>query len=69
MKEEGRVKWFNNAKGYGFIQRDSGEEVFIHHSAITGSGYKSLEEGQAVEFNVTKGPKGWQAVDVVKIES
>jgi CspA family cold shock protein len=69
MKEQGKVKWFDNAKGYGFIQRDSGEDVFVHHSAIEGSGYKSLEEGQAVEFNVTKGPKGWQAVDVVKIES
>jgi cold shock protein len=67
MKEQGKVKWFDNAKGYGFIQRDSGEDVFVHHSAIEGSGYKSLEEGQAVEFNVTKGPKGWQAVDVVKI--
>jgi CspA family cold shock protein len=67
MKEQGIVKWFNNAKGYGFIQRDSGEDVFVHHSAIQESGYKSLEEGQAVEFNVTKGPKGWQAVDVSKI--
>ena len=69
MKEQGTVKWFDNAKGFGFIQRASGEDVFVHHSAIAGSGYKSLEEGQAVEFNVTKGPKGWQAVDVVKIES
>jgi CspA family cold shock protein len=67
MKEQGTVKWFDNAKGFGFIQRVSGEDVFVHHSAIAGSGYKSLEEGQAVEFNVTKGPKGWQAVDVVKI--
>jgi CspA family cold shock protein len=69
MKEQGTVKWFDNAKGFGFIQRGSGEDVFVHHSAIQGSGYKSLEEGQAVEFNVTKGPKGWQAVDVVKIEA
>jgi CspA family cold shock protein len=69
MKEQGKVKWFNNAKGFGFIERTSGEDVFVHHSAIQGSGYKSLEEGQAVEFNVTKGPKGWQAVEVVKIES
>ena len=59
MKEQGTMKWFDNAKGFGFIQRASGEDVFVHH--------KSLEEGQAVEFNVTKGPKGWQAVDVVKI--
>jgi len=49
MKEQGKVKWFDNAKGYGFIQRNSGEDVFVHHSAIEGSGYKSLEEGQAVE--------------------
>ena len=66
MKEKGTVKWFNAAKGYGFIQRDSGEDVFVHHSAIEGSGYKSLEEGQAVEFNVTKGPKGLQASNVRK---
>ena len=66
MKERGTVKWFDNAKGFGFIQRASGEDVFVHRNAITGSGYKSLEEGQAVEFNVTKGPKGWQAVDVAR---
>jgi CspA family cold shock protein len=55
------VKWFNASKGYGFIQRQSGEDVFVHFSAIQGEGYKSLNEGQAVEFEVTQGPKGLQA--------
>ncbi len=63
----GTVKWFNNAKGYGFIARDGGPDVFVHHSAIQGSGYKSLEEGQKVQFEVTKGPKGEQAENVVKL--
>jgi len=67
MKEQGVVKWFNNEKGYGFIRRDSGEDVFVHHSAIQGSGFKSLEEGDQVEFNVTQGPKGYQAQEVVKL--
>lgn len=67
MKEQGTVKWFNNAKGFGFIQRASGEDVFVHHTAIQQEGYKSLEEGQQVEFTVNKGPKGLQAADVVKI--
>jgi CspA family cold shock protein len=67
MKEQGVVKWFNNEKGYGFIRRDSGEDVFVHHSAIQASGFKSLSEGDQVEFNVTKGPKGYQAQEVVKI--
>jgi CspA family cold shock protein len=62
----GTVKWFNNQKGYGFISRESGDDVFVHHTAIQGEGYKSLEEGQAVEFEVTRGPKGDQAVNVVK---
>ena len=65
--EKGTVKWFNNSKGYGFIARSSGDDVFVHHSAIQGAGYKSLEEGQQVEFEVTKGPKGYQAVNVVKL--
>ena len=60
----GTVKWFNAEKGYGFISRDGGSDVFVHYSAITGSGYRSLEEGQAVEFEVTAGPKGDQAQDV-----
>jgi CspA family cold shock protein len=67
MKERGTVKWFNDAKGYGFIQRESGQDVFVHHSSIQQAGFKSLSEGQAVEFTVTKGPKGLQAQDVVKV--
>jgi cold shock protein len=61
VKEQGTVKWFNASKGYGFIQRQSGEDVFVHFSAITMDGYKSLNEGQAVEF---EGPKGLQAENV-----
>jgi CspA family cold shock protein len=66
--ETGTVKWFNNAKGFGFIARDSGGgDVFVHHTAIQGEGYKSLDEGQKVQFEVTKGPKGDQATNVVKL--
>lgn len=65
-REQGTVKWFNNAKGYGFIQRASGDDVFVHHTAIQGEGYKSLNEGEAVEFNVVTGPKGLQAEKVEK---
>jgi CspA family cold shock protein len=61
VREQGTVKWFNAAKGYGFIQRQSGEDVFVHFSAIQSEGYRSLDEGQSVEFEVTKGPKGLQA--------
>ncbi len=64
---EGTVKWFDNKKGYGFIARDEGKDVFVHHSQITGDGFKSLEEGQKVEFDVTQGPKGEQASNVRKI--
>jgi CspA family cold shock protein len=64
-REQGTVKWFNAAKGYGFIQRQSGEDVFVHFSAIQSEGYKSLNEGQAVEFEVKQGPKGLQAENVV----
>lgn len=64
---KGKVKWFNNQKGYGFITPENGADVFVHHTAIQGEGYKSLEEGQAVEFEITKGPKGDQAVNVVKL--
>jgi len=64
---QGVVKWFNNSKGYGFIQPESGEDVFVHHTAIQGEGYKSLEEGQRVEFEIVKGPKGNQAANVVKL--
>ncbi len=64
-KEQGTVKWFNGAKGYGFIERDSGEYVFVHFSAILADGYRSLEEGQRVEFVVTQGDKGPQASEVI----
>ena len=67
VKEQGTVKWFNAAKGFGFIQRQSGEDVFVHFSAIVADGYKSLNEGQAVEFEVTKGPKGLQAANVAAL--
>jgi CspA family cold shock protein len=62
--EQGTVKWFNDAKGYGFISRQSGDDVFVHFSAIQAGGFRSLQEGQAVEFEVTKGPKGLQAENV-----
>ncbi len=64
VKEQGTVKWFNASKGFGFIQRQTGEDVFVHFSAIQMDGYKSLNEGQAVEFEVKKGPKGLQAENV-----
>ena len=60
----GTVKWFNGSKGYGFLAQEGGEDVFVHFSAIEGSGYRNLEEGQKVEFTITKGPKGLQAADV-----
>jgi len=67
MKEQGTVKWFNSAKGYGFIQRESGEDVFVHFSAIIGNGYRTLEEGARVSFEVKTGPKGLQAADVERV--
>lgn len=63
---KGIVKWFDNAKGFGFISREGGSDVFVHHTAILGDGFKSLAEGQQVEFEVTKGPKGDQASNVKK---
>jgi CspA family cold shock protein len=62
--ETGTVKWFNDAKGYGFISRQNGEDVFVHFSAIQAAGFRSLQEGQQVQFDVVKGPKGWQAENV-----
>ncbi len=64
MRITGKVKWFNNAKGYGFIERESGSDVFVHFSAIQGAGFRTLEEGQDVEFEIVDGPKGPQAGNV-----
>jgi CspA family cold shock protein len=68
MAETGTVKWFNNDKGYGFIKRSTGEDVFVHHSAIQASGYRTLNEGEQVEFEVKQGPKGLQAESVRRVE-
>ena len=65
-RETGTVKWFNNGKGYGFIEREGGDDVFVHYSEIEGDGFKSLDEGQRVEFAVTEGDKGLQATSVTK---
>jgi CspA family cold shock protein len=64
----GTVKWFNGSKGYGFLEREGGKDVFVHFSAIQGDGFKSLDEGQKVEFTVEQGPKGPQAANVVVIQ-
>ena len=69
MTERGTDKWFNASKGYGLIQRQTGEDVFVHYSAIRSEGYRNLTEGQAVEFEVRKGPKGSQAENVVGLQS
>ncbi len=63
----GTVKWFNGSKGYGFIAREDGEDVFVHYSAISAEGYRNLQEGQRVEFSVEKGPKGLQAANVIPL--
>jgi CspA family cold shock protein len=63
-KENGTVKWFNDAKGYGFISREAGEDVFVHHSGVEGEGFRSLQENQRVEFAVEQGPKGLRAIHV-----
>ncbi len=65
--ENGTVKWFNASKGFGFIQRETGEDVFVHFKEIVGEGYKSLNEGDKVSFEVTRGPKGLQATNVSKV--
>lgn len=67
-REQGIVKWFNDSKGFGFIQRESGEDIFVHFRAIQGDGYRSLKDGQKVEFNVVDGQKGLQAEEVIKVE-
>lgn len=67
MKTTGTVKWFNDAKGFGFISAENGQDVFVHFSAIQGSGFRSLAEGAAVEFEVVQGPKGLQAANVVPL--
>ena len=64
---KGKVKWFNNQKGYGFITPENGKDVFVHHSVIKSEGYRTLEEGQEVEFDIQQGPKGEQAVNVTKV--
>jgi CspA family cold shock protein len=65
--EQGTVKWFNDAKGFGFITRQDGEDVFVHYSAIQASGFRTLQEGQSVQFKAVKGPKGWQAESVAAL--
>jgi len=67
MTEQGTVKWFNNEKGFGFISRESGPDVFVHHTAILSEGYRSLNEGDRVSFEVVEGPKGLQARNVVRV--
>jgi CspA family cold shock protein len=67
--EKGTVKWFNDAKGYGFIKRNEGQDVFVHHTAIRSEGYRSLAEGEVVEFDLVEGPKGLQATNVVRLGS
>jgi CspA family cold shock protein len=67
LKVTGQVKWFNNSKGFGFIGREGGADVFVHYTAISGEGYRSLQEGDTVEFEIVQGQKGPQAAEVVKL--
>ncbi len=67
MREQGIVKWFNNEKGYGFVSRDSGGDIFVHQSAIQAEGFRSLNEGDKIEFEVERGPKGLRAQNVVRV--
>ncbi len=66
MRVNGKIKWFNDSKGYGFIERPDGDDVFVHYTAIAGTGFRSLTEGQEVEFDIVDGPKGKQAANVTK---
>ena len=67
MRSKGRVKWFNNRRGFGFIERDDGDDLFVHYSAIQMEGFKTLEEGQEVEFDIVEGEKGLQATNVTAV--
>lgn len=69
MSVQGKVKWFNGAKGYGFLEQEGGKDVFVHFSAIQGDGYRTLNEGDKVEFEIIEGPKGFQAANVKKVVS
>ena len=67
LRNKGKVKWFNDQKGYGFIEQSNGGDLFVHHTAIQGEGFKTLSEGQEVEFDIVEGPKGLQAANVTKL--
>ena len=67
LRSRGKVKWFNDQRGFGFIEQPDGKDLFVHHTAVQGEGFKTLEEGQEVEFDIVEGPKGLQAANVVKL--